>query len=92
MSKVSITLTIDEEQLNALEFSLKKEKTNVQSQMDEALQKLYEEKVAAPLREYLDSKAAPSRPKRPSRPNQPRPKPEPRKAAEGDAPTQEPEG
>lgn len=69
MSKVNITLTIDEERLNALEFSLKKENSSVQAKMDEALRQLYEKTVPEPLREYLDSKTASSaKPRRPVKP------------------------
>ena len=69
MSKVNITLTIDEECLNALEFSLKKENSSVQTKMDEALRQLYEKTVPEKLREYLDSKTASSaKPRRPAKP------------------------
>ena len=72
MSKVNITLTIDEERLNALEFSLKKENSSVQAKMDEALRQLYEKTVPEPLREYLDSKTASSaKPRRPVKPSRP---------------------
>ena len=66
MKKVNITLAFDEDKLDALEFSLKKENTSVQSRMDEALRQLYEKTVPEPVREYLDSRAAPAaKPKRP---------------------------
>ena len=65
MKKVNITLAFDEDKLDALEFSLKKENTSVQSRMDEALRQLYEKTVPEPVREYLDSRAAPApKPKR----------------------------
>ena len=67
MQKVEITLSFEAEKLEALEYHLKKERTSVKKQLDEALQKLYEDKVPEPLREYIDSKAAPDRPRRPSR-------------------------
>jgi len=84
MKKVNITLAFDDEKLDALEFSLRKENTSVQSRMDEALQLLYEKTVPEPVREYLDSKATPAlKPKRPSRPTAPKtqPKAESPKAA-----------
>ena len=70
MQKTSITVAFDEDKLDALEFSLKKaEGSNVQAWLDQALAQLYEQTVPQPLREYLDSRAAPPpRPKRPSRP------------------------
>lgn len=68
MKKVELTLTFGEEELEALEFCLKKEKTSVRKQMDEALRQLYESKVPEPVREYLEAKAVPpARTKRPPR-------------------------
>ena len=77
MKKTSITISFEDEKLDALEFSLKKENTSVQAKMDEALRQLYERTVPEPVREYLNSRAAPSnasRP-RPKRPPKPVPKP-----------------
>ena len=69
MKKVNITLTFDDDKLDALEFSLKKENSSVQSRMEDALRQLYEKTVPEPVREYLDSRAAPAaRPRRPARP------------------------
>lgn len=66
MKKVNITLAFDEDKLEALEFSLKKENSSVQSRMEDALRQLYEKTVPEPVREYLDSRAAPTaKPKRP---------------------------
>ena len=70
MQKTNITLTFDDEKLDALEFSLKKDGgSTVQAWLEKSLAELYEQTVPQPLREYLDSCAAPPpRPKRPSRP------------------------
>ena len=69
MEKVNITLAFDQEKLNALEFYLKKEKTTAQRRLEESLAQLYEQAVPAPVREYLDSRAAPApRPRRPAKP------------------------
>ena len=74
MSKIDITLTFDDEKLDALEFYLKKENSTVQKRMDEALRKLYEEMVPEAVREFVDRKAPPPpRPKRPARPPAPKP-------------------
>ena len=80
MQKISITLSFDDEKLDALEFSLKKENSSVQKRMDEALRQLYEQTVPEPVREYLNSRTAPSSPSRP-RPKRP-PKPAAMKPAE----------
>lgn len=83
MKKATITIAFDDEKLYALEFSLKKENATVQSRMDDALQQLYEQIVPEPVREYLDSRAAPSqKPKRPVKSaSKQQPKVEPPQAA-----------
>lgn len=76
MKIVNITLAFDDEKLDALEFSLKKENSSVQERMDDALSKLYEKTVAEPLREYLDSRTTPAakeKPKRPAKNTAPKP-------------------
>ena len=66
MKKENVTITFESEQLAALEFSLKKKNTSVQAQLEELLKCLYESEVPEPVREYLDSRAAPAaKPKRP---------------------------
>lgn len=84
MKKESIMIPFESEQLAALDFSLKKKNTSVQVQMEKTLQELYETEVPEPLREYLDSKAAPAavKPKRPVKPAAPKPQSsEPKPAA-----------
>ena len=84
MKKETVTITFESEQLAALEFSLKKKNTSVQAQLDELLKCLYESEVPEPVREYLDSKAAPAavKPKRPVKPAAPKPQSsEPKPAA-----------
>ena len=70
MKKATVTVTFDDEKLGALEFSLRKEHSSVQEHLEDALNALYEKTVPEPLREYLDSKAAPAavKPKRPVKP------------------------
>ena len=67
MEKIEITLAFDGEKLDALEYALRKERTTVQKQMDEALRQLYEAKVPEAVRDYLDNKNKPTPPKRPPR-------------------------
>lgn len=84
MKKENVTISFESEQLAALDFSLKKKNTSVQAQMEKTLQELYEAEVPEPLREYLDSKAAPAavKPKRPVKPAAPKPQSsEPKPAA-----------
>lgn len=64
-------------------FSLKKKSTSVQAQLEELLKCLYESEVPEPVREYLDSRAAPAaRPRRPARPAKPQMRVEPPSALE----------
>ncbi len=73
MEKVNITLTFEDEKLEALDFYAKKENSNVQKKLDEALRRLYEDTVPEPVREYLDGKAASAaKPKRPAKPSTPK--------------------
>lgn len=66
MEETNITINFDAAKMDALEFSLKKENSSVQSRMEDALRQLYEKTVPEPVREYLDSRAAPTaKPKRP---------------------------
>lgn len=84
MEQVNITIALDPLRLDALEYFLKLENTSVQKQMDEALKKLYEEKVPETMRGYLDWKqSAASKAKRPApKPaNKPQPKVTPPQAA-----------
>jgi len=69
MKKIEITLSFDEEKLEALEFSLRKERSSVQKKMQEELNSLYEQTVPEAVREYLERKAAPvrERPRRPAK-------------------------
>ena len=78
MEKVNITLAFDDEKLDALAFSLRKKNDTVQQRMEKLLTQLYESEVPEPVREYLDSRAAPAaRPRRPARPAKPQPREEP---------------
>lgn len=58
MQKVDISLSIENEKKDALDFFLKKENTSVKAQMDKALVELYERAVPEAVREYLDGKSA----------------------------------
>ena len=78
MKKENVTISFESEQLASLEFSLKKKNTSIQAQLEELLKCLYESEVPEPVREYLDSRAAPAaRPRRPARPAKPQPREEP---------------
>ena len=61
MKKIEITLSFEEEKLEALEFSLRKERSSVQKKMQEELAALYEKSVPEAVREYLERKSVPVR-------------------------------
>ncbi len=87
MEKSEITLSFDSEKMTALSVYLQKENSTVQKKMDEALRQLYESAVPEAVREYLDARSAPARPKRPPRPNRARtdkPKPVPAPGDDGE--------
>lgn len=68
MGETNITINFDAAKLDALEFTLRKQRSSVQRRMAEMLQQLYESEVPEAVREYVDSKTAPAaRPKRPVR-------------------------
>lgn len=77
MNKVSLTLSFEEDKLEAMEIFLKKDGSSVQKKMEEALKKLYEEAVPEPVREFVDAKAG-GKPKRPTPPPKPKPEPKPK--------------
>lgn len=91
MKKVTITLAFDDERLDALEFSLKKENSSVQERMDDAIKNLYEKAVPEPVREYLDSRTAPAvpKPKRPAKPIAPKAQTVPAKPSPAATPAKE---
>ena len=84
MGKAPITLSFEEDKLEAMDVFLKKDGSSIQKKMEETLKKLYEEVVPEPVREFVDAKAG-GKPKRPAPPPKskpdPKPKTEPRKEA-----------
>lgn len=65
MKQTNLTITFDEEKLSALKRYMGKKDLDLESEMSEALIKLYEKYVPAPVREYIDEsdEAAPTPPK-----------------------------
>lgn len=84
MNKVSLTLSFEKEKLEAMEIFLKKADSSTQRKMEEALNKLYEETVPEPVREYIDSKVG-GKPKRPSSPPKPKSDPKPKTESKKEA-------
>lgn len=68
MGEINITINFDSAKVDALEFTLRKQRSSVQRRMAEMLQQLYESEVPDAVREYVDSKSAPAaRSKRPAK-------------------------
>lgn len=77
MKNTTLTVTFNTEKLDALTFHMEKKSADLQNELNETIQKLYEKYVPQATREYIDDKvsrdaAGRERPRRPSRPT-PRP-------------------
>lgn len=77
MKQVNLTITFDEEKLSALKRYMGKKELDLESEMTDALVKLYEKYVPAPVREYIDESdvpaSVPARSKRTAKPITPKP-------------------
>lgn len=77
MKQVSLTITFDEEKLSALKRYMSKKELDLDREMTDALVKLYEKYVPAPVREYIDESdvaaSAPSRSRRSQKSVTPKP-------------------
>lgn len=72
MKNTTLTITFNTEKLDALTFHMGKRETDLQAELNDTVQKLYEKYVPQATREYIDDKvirdAARERPRRPARP------------------------
>lgn len=73
MKATNLTVSFDSEKLDALAYHMGKKDANLQSELNDTIQKLYEKHVPQATREYIDDKlsreaAAKDKPKRPVRP------------------------
>lgn len=77
MKKVNITVSFDDEKLDALVYFMKKDNIEPQKALQNELEKLYEKYIPAEMRGYLESRLpaqSRDRAKRPSRSAPPKPK------------------
>ena len=78
MKQVNLTITFDEEKLSALKRYMGKKELDLDREMTDALVKLYEKYVPAPVREYIDESdvnaAAPNKSRRSPKPVTPKPR------------------
>lgn len=73
MKNTTLTVTFNTEKLDALNFHMGKKDADLQSELNDTIQKLYEKFVPQATREYIDDKITREdtlrdRPRRPSRP------------------------
>ena len=71
MKKATLTASFDSEKLDALTYHMSKKDTDLQTELEDTVQKLYEKHVPQATREYIDDKLfreAAAKPKRPVRP------------------------
>ncbi len=64
MNKTEIVLSFELEKMDALGFFLAKEETTPQQVLAQTLDELYQQRVPAELREYIESRNAPAAPAR----------------------------
>lgn len=71
MKNTTLTIAFNTEKLDALTFHMEKRETDLQAELNDTVQKLYEKYVPQATREYIDDKvardAAKERPRRPVR-------------------------
>ena len=73
MKNTTLTLSFNTEKLDALTFHMGKKDADLQGELNDTIQKLYEKYVPQGTREYIDDKVsrdaeAKDRPRRPARP------------------------
>lgn len=73
MKKATMTISFDSEKLDALTYHMGKKDTDLQTELEDTVQKLYEKLVPQATREYIDDKlsrevSAKQKPQRPVRP------------------------
>lgn len=73
MRNTTINVSFNTEKLDALKFHMEKRDTDLQGELNDTVQKLYEKYVPQATREYIDDKVARDvagrdRPRRPARP------------------------
>ena len=76
MEKTELTVSIEPERLDALNYFLSQDGSSAQKELEKLLTELYEKTVPEDTRGYIESKIAPTKPKRPSHPA-PKPKANP---------------
>lgn len=73
MKKATVEISYDAEKLGALRQYMGKKEAELQTELEDFMQKLYEKHVPAPVRDYIENREQdePEAPRRPSRPSSP---------------------
>lgn len=56
MKKATLTISFEAEKLDALTYYMEKKEADLQNELNDTIQKLYEKHVPPPTREYLEDK------------------------------------
>lgn len=72
MKNTTLTMSFNTERLDALTYHMGKKEADLQEELKDYLQKLYEKYVPQATREYLDDRIAREENTKPSRPNRQR--------------------
>ena len=77
MNKTTVQLAFDAEKLSAIKQYMGKKDADLNAELDDFMQKLYEKYVPVAVREYIEIRAdtAESKPQKPSRPRPAKNKP-----------------
>lgn len=73
MKKATVQISFDASKLAAIRQYMGKRDSQLEPELADAIQKIYEKTVPAPVREYIEAVAAEDTPPRPARTNRPRP-------------------
>ena len=73
MKNTTLTMSFNTERLDALTYHMEKKEADLQEELKDYLQKLYEKYVPQATREYLDNRISREENARPSRPVRQRP-------------------
>lgn len=73
MKQATVQISFDAEKLGAIQQYMGKKDAELQTELSEVMQKLYEKHVPAPVREYIENRdvVEQAKPKSPSRPASP---------------------
>ena len=67
MRKVTVSVQVDAEKLRAIQFYAGRKDSSIEAELEDCVNKIYEQYVPAQTREYIESMAAAARLSRPSR-------------------------